>query len=181
MAHLEPGAPAYVFHADTEGVAFRSAFEAAGFRLAQVCIWLKQTMVMGRQDYHWRHEPILYGWKPGASHRWYSDRRQTTVWSFDRPTRSREHPTMKPVDMLAYAMGNSSRRGDLVLDPFGGSGSTLIAAQFCGRRCATVEKDPRYAQVIVRRWENYCRREATLVGDGRAFAEMEKARSARAA
>lgn len=152
---MQDGAGIYVFHADTWGAAFRQAMTDAGFKLAQCCVWVKQSLVMGRQDYHWQHEPVLYGWKPSAAHRWYSDRKQTTVWSFDRPSRNTEHPTMKPVDLLAYPIENSSKRGDLVLDPFGGSGSTLIACEKTDRACSMMELDERYADVIVARWEEY--------------------------
>ena len=144
------GAGIYVFHADTEGMNFRRALVDAGWKLAQCCVWVKQTLVMGRQDYHWQHEPILYGWKPGASHRWFTDRKQTTVWNFDRPTRSTEHPTMKPVDLISYPILNSSRNGDVVLDTFGGSGSTLIACAKHGRVARLLEIDPKYCDVIIR-------------------------------
>lgn len=150
-----PGAGVYVFHADTEGVAFRQAFEAAGLKLAQCCVWVKQSFVLGRQDYHWQHEPVLYGWKPGAAHVWHGDRSQSTVWNFDRPAKNDDHPTMKPVDMLEYLLANSSKAGDLVLDPFAGSGSTLIACEQRGRRCVAVELDPCYCDVVIRRWEDF--------------------------
>jgi len=148
----EDGASIYVFHSDTYGHTFRATLIESGFKLAQCCIWVKQTMVMGRQDYQWQHEPILYGWKPTAAHNWYSDRSQTTVWHFDRPFASKLHPTMKPLDLIAYPIQNSSRAGDVVLDPFGGSGSTLIACEQIGRTCRMVELDPRYCDVIVRRF-----------------------------
>lgn len=149
------GASIYVFHADSEGLNFRKALTESGFKLAQCCIWAKQTMVMGRQDYHWQHEPILYGWKPTASHNWYSDRKQTTLWKFDRPFRNEYHPTMKPVALIAYPMKNSSTEGDLVLDLFGGSGSTLIAAEQLNRICYMMELDEKYVDVIVNRYINY--------------------------
>ena len=149
------GAGIYVFHADTEGVNFRRALVEAGWKLAQCCVWVKQTLVMGRQDYHWQHEPILYGWKPGASHRWFTDRKQTTVWNFDKPARSTEHPTMKPVDLIAYQILNSSRNGDVVLDTFGGAGSTLIACAKHGREARLLEIDPKYCDVIIRRWQEW--------------------------
>ncbi|WP_066733566.1 site-specific DNA-methyltransferase [Cupriavidus sp. D384] len=162
-AACRPGAGVYVFHADTEGVAFRQAFEAAGLKLAQCCVWVKQSFVLGRQDYHWQHEPVLYGWKPGAAHVWHGDRSQSTVWNFDRPTKNDDHPTMKPVEMLEYLLTNSSKAGDLVLDPFAGSGSTLIACEQRGRRCVAVELDPRYCDVVIRRWEEFAGDSARIV------------------
>lgn len=160
---VEKGASIYVFHADTEGVNFRKAMVDAGFKLSQCLVWVKQTIVLGRQDYHWKHEPILYGWKVGAAHRWFSDRSQSTVWNFDRPSRNDVHPTMKPVQMLEYAISNSSQPGELVLDPFGGSGSTLIACENLGRKARLCELDPRYCDVIVRRWEQYTGKKAVLI------------------
>lgn len=147
------GAGIYVFHADSEGINFRQQMVRAGFLLKQCCIWVKNTMVMGRQDYQWQHEPVLYGWKEGASHHWYSDRKQKTVWNFDKPSRNGEHPTMKPIDLIGYPIKNSSKKGDVVLDLFGGSGSTLIACEQLGRRCMTMELDEKYASVILKRWE----------------------------
>lgn len=142
----------YVFHADTEGLNFRKAFEDAGFYLSGCCIWKKPSMVLGRSPYQWQHEPCLYGWKKKGKHQWYSDRKQTTIWEFDRPSRSREHPTMKPIPLLAYPIQNSSMTNCIVLDPFGGSGSTLIACEQTGRICYTVELDPKYCDVIVNRY-----------------------------
>lgn len=149
----KPGCPVYVFHADSEGLNFRTAFKSAGFLLKQCLIWVKNTMVMGRQDYHWKHEPILYGWSPAGpgGHMKYMDRKQTTVLEFDRPTKNTEHPTMKPINLLQYLLGNSSKEGDLVLDLFGGSGSTMVACAMEGRTGYLIEKDPRYADVIVKR------------------------------
>jgi DNA modification methylase len=152
---LKDGAGIYVFHADTEGLNFRRALVESGFKLAQCCIWVKQSMVMGRQDYHWQHEPVLYGWKPTASHHWYADRKQTTVWNFDRPMRNGEHPTMKPVALIEYPIRNSSRQGDIVVDLFGGSGSTLLACEKNARSCRTMEVDPKYCDVILRRWADF--------------------------
>jgi DNA modification methylase len=149
------GAGIYVFHADSEGMNFRKAMVDAGYKLAQCCIWVKNSMVMGRQDYHWQHEPVLVGWKPGAAHNWYSDRKQTTVWEFDRPTSSQEHPTMKPIALVAYPLQNSSKKGDLVLDLFGGSGSTMMACEQTGRINYSMELDPKYCDVIVQRYVNY--------------------------
>lgn len=159
----EKGASIYVFHADTEGANFRKSLVMAGFKFSQCLVWVKQSIVLGRQDYHWKHEPILYGWKRGAGHRWFSDRSQSTVWNFDRPSRNDVHPTMKPVQMLEYAIGNSSEAGELVLDPFGGSGSTLIACENLGRKARLCELDPRYCDVIVRRWEQYTGKKAVLI------------------
>lgn len=149
---VAPGGAIYVCHADTEGLNFRKAMVDAGWLLKQCLVWVKNSMVLGRQDYHWQHEPILYGWRPGAAHVWSSDRKQTTVWAFDRPSRSAEHPTMKPVGIPANAIQNSSRAGDIVLDLFGGSGSTLVAAEQTGRICYTSEIDPVYCDVIVARY-----------------------------
>lgn len=142
----------YVFHADTEGLNFRKAFEDAGFYLSGCCIWKKPSMVLGRSPYQWQHEPCLFGWKKKGKHQWYSDRKQTTIWEFDRPSRSREHPTMKPIPLLAYPIQNSSLTNCIVLDPFGGSGSTLIACEQTGRICYTAELDPKYCDVIVNRY-----------------------------
>ncbi len=161
FATLKPGAAAYVAHADSSGHLFRSAFVEVGFSLKQVLIWKKDSMVMGRQDYQWQHEPILYGWKPGAPHAWFSDRKQTTIIEFDRPKRSTEHPTMKPVALVEYCLRNSSPAKATVYDPFGGSGTTLIACEANDRRCVTMELDPRYCDVIVERWEAYTGRKAT--------------------
>jgi len=166
---VKNGAGIYVFHADLEAVNFRRAFRESGWKLSQCCVWVKQTIVMGRSDYHWQHEPVLYGWKPTAGHRWYSDRKQSTVWRFDRPTRSLEHPTMKPIELLEYPMKNSSRGGDVILDPFGGSGSTLIACEKNGRMARTIELDPLYCDVIIRRWQNFTGKEAKRE-DGKSFA-----------
>ncbi len=148
------GAPIYVCHADSEGLNFRTAFKKAGWDLKQCIIWVKQRFVMGRQDYHWQHEPILYGWKPGAAHKFYGGRNQSTVWQIDRPMASREHPTMKPVSLCAKAIENSSKAGDIVLDLFGGSGSTLIACEQLNRTCYMMEIDPVYCDVIVQRYIN---------------------------
>jgi DNA modification methylase len=148
------GAAIYVFHSDSEGYNFRSAFKATGYSLRQCLIWAKNTMVMGRQDYHWQHEPILYGWKEGAKHAWYGDRKQTTLIRYDKPLRNAEHPTMKPVGLCGYLIGNSSKEEDIVLDLFGGSGYTLIAAEQLNRTCYMMELDPVYCEVIVQRYIN---------------------------
>jgi len=141
----------YVWHADSEGANFRKAMADAGIMVKQCLIWVKQTMVMGRQDYQWKHEPCLYGWKEGAAHGWYSDRKQTTVLEFDRPSRNAEHPTMKPIPLFAYQIGNSSKQGDIVADGFGGSGTTMVACHQMNRKAYLVEFDPKYCQVIVDR------------------------------
>ena len=141
----------YVWHADSEGANFRKAMADAGIMVKQCLIWVKNTMVMGRQDYHWKHEPCLYGWKEGAAHGWYSDRKQTTVLNFERPQRNAEHPTMKPIPLIAYQMGNSSKSEDIVCDGFGGSGTTMVAAHQMNRRCRMMELDPKYCQVIIDR------------------------------
>ena len=152
---LCPGAAFYIFHADTEGLNFRGAADDVGLQVRQVLIWNKNNSAFGRSDYHWKHEPCLYGWKDGAAHNWHNDRKQTTVLEFDRPSRSSEHPTMKPVELVEYCMGNSSTKGQIVLDSFLGSGSTLIAAEKTGRKCYGMELDPKYCDVIVKRWEEF--------------------------
>jgi DNA modification methylase len=158
---LKPGASFYVFHADSEGYNFRGAVKDCGQVVRQCLIWTKDVLVMGRQDYQWQHEPCLYGWKEGAAHGWYSDRKQTTLLRFDRPTRSEDHPTMKPVAMFAYLMGNSTAPQGLAYDPFLGSGTTLIAAEQLGRTCYGMEISPAYCDVIVKRWETLTGQKAT--------------------
>ena len=150
--HMESDASIYVFHADTEGLNFRSAFRAAGFYLSGCCIWKKQSLVLGRSPYQWQHEPCLFGWKKGGKHNWYSDRKQTTIWEFDRPKKSDSHPTQKPVGLIAYPIKNSSMSNCIVLDPFGGSGSTLMACEQTNRICYTIELDEKFADVIVNRY-----------------------------
>ena len=142
----------YVFHADTEGLNFRRAFDAAGFYLSGCCIWKKPSLVLGRSPYQWQHEPCLFGWKKKGKHQWYSDRKQTTVWEFEKTKKNTDHPTMKPIPLLAYAITNSSMSNTLVLDPFGGSGSTLIACEQTDRSCATIELDEKFCDVIVNRY-----------------------------
>lgn len=142
----------YVFHADTEGLNFRRAFDDAGFYLSGTCIWKKQSLVLGRSPYQWQHEPILFGWKKSGKHMWFSDRKQSTVWEFDKPKKNADHPTMKPVPLVAYPILNSSMTGCIVLDPFGGSGSTLIACEQTGRICCTAELDEKFCDVIVKRY-----------------------------
>ena len=141
----------YVFHADTEGLNFRRAFSDAGFYLSGTCIWKKQSLVLGRSPYQWQHEPILFGWKKAGKHAWYSDRKQSTIWEFDKPRKNADHPTMKPVPLIAYPILNSSLTGCIVLDPFGGSGSTLIACEQTERVCHMVELDEKFCDVIVKR------------------------------
>ena len=142
----------YVFHADTEGLNFRRAFEEAGFYLSGTCIWKKQSLVLGRSPYQWKHEPILFGWKKKGRHRWYSDRKQSTIWEFDKPKRNADHPTMKPIALIAYPIMNSSLTNSIVLDPFGGSGSTLIASEQTDRICYMIELDEKYCDVIAKRY-----------------------------
>lgn len=150
--HLENGGSAYVFHADTEGLNFRKAFIDAGFHLAGVCIWVKNSLVLGRSDYQWQHEPVLFGWKKGGKHSWYSDRSQTTIWNYDKPKRNKNHPTSKPLDLLGYPICNSSQENAVVMDTFGGSGSTLMACEQLNRICCMMELDEKYASVILRRY-----------------------------
>ena len=152
VEHLESGGAAYVFHADTEGLNFRKAFVDAGFHLAGVCIWVKNSLVLGRSDYQWQHEPVLYGFLKNGKHPWYSDRKQTTIWNYDKPKRNKNHPTSKPLDLLGYPICNSSQENAIVLDTFGGSGSTLMACEQTNRICHMMELDEKYASVILRRY-----------------------------
>lgn len=216
---MKPGAPIYVAHADTEGLNFRGAFKEAEFKISGCLVWAKDSLVLGRSDYQWQHEPILYGWKPGAAHRWYGGRKQTTVMKLggnvftqnddgtvtvkvggesivisgdnlkaaplastiircEKPKRSSEHPTMKPVELIAKMLRNSTREGDLVLDLFGGSGSTLICCEMLGRQARLMELDPKFVDVIVRRWQEFTGLTGVLEGDGRTFAEVESWRQA---
>ncbi len=151
-AHLENGGVAYVFHADTEGLNFRKAFVDAGFHLAGVCIWVKNSLVLGRSDYQWQHEPVLYGFLKNGKHPWYSDRKQTTIWNYDKPKRNKNHPTSKPLDLLGYPICNSSQENAVVIDTFGGSGSTMMACEQTNRICCMMELDEKYASVILRRY-----------------------------
>ena len=151
VEHLESGGAAYVFHADTEGLNFRKAFVDAGFHLAGVCIWVKNSLVLGRSDYQWQHEPVLYGFLKNGKHPWYSDRKQTTIWNYDKPKRNKNHPTSKPLDLLGYPICNSSQENAIVLDTFGGSGSTMMACEQMNRICHMMELDEKYASVILRR------------------------------
>ena len=150
--HLEKGGAAYCFHADTEGLNFRKAFIDAGFHLAGVCIWVKNSLVLGRSDYQWQHEPVLYGFLQNGRHPWYADRRQTTIWNYDKPKRNKDHPTSKPLDLLGCPIQNSSQENAVVIDTFGGSGSTLMACEQLNRTCMMMELDPKYASVILRRY-----------------------------
>jgi len=142
----------YVFHADTEGLNFRKAFSDAGFQLSGCCIWKKPSLVLGRSPYQWQHEPVLFGWKKKGKHNWYADRKQTTIWEFEKPKKNADHPTMKPIALLAYPIMNSSLTNCIVLDPFGGSGSTLIACELSDRICFTIELDEKYCDVILKRY-----------------------------
>lgn len=153
-AHLEKGGAAYVFHADTEGLNFRKAFVDAGFHLAGCCIWVKNSLVLGRSDYQWQHEPVLYGFLQNGKHYWSKNagRSQTTIWNFDKPKKNKNHPTSKPLDLLAYPIGNSSQENAIVIDTFGGSGSTLMTCEQTNRICHTMELDEKYASVILRRY-----------------------------
>jgi len=164
-AVMKSGAVFYIWHADSEGYNFRGAAQDAGWKVRQCLIWKKSTMVMGRQDYHWKHEPCLYGWKEGAGHLWAADRKQTTILEFDKPSRNGEHPTMKPVALFEYQMLNNTKGGDIVLDSFGGSGTTLVAAEKNGRVAYLMELDPKYCDVIVKRWEEFTGKKAELVSE----------------
>lgn len=218
FAVMKTGAPIYIAHADTEGLNFRSAFRQAGFKISGCLIWSKDSLVLGRSDYQWQHEPILYGWKPGAAHRWYGGRKQTTVLKMgggglfaenedgsitvtvgdrsivlsgenikatavdstiihcEKPKRSSDHPTMKPVELISKMLRNSTRDGDLVLDIFGGSGSTLIACETLGRQARLVELDPRFVDVIVQRWQEFTGKQAVLETTGQSFDEAAASR-----
>lgn len=160
---MKPGAVFYVWHADSKAYVFRMACHTVGWEVRQVLIWVKNSMVLGRQDYQWKHEPCLYGWKSGAGHLWASDRKQTTVLEFDRPNRNAEHPTMKPVKLFDYQMCNNTKGGDCVLDLFAGSGTTLIAAEQNGRTAYCMEYDPKYVDVIIDRWETLTGEKAVLL------------------
>jgi DNA modification methylase len=160
--NLKLGASFYIFHSDWYGLEFRQSIKKSELELKQNLIWAKNSMVMGRQDYQWQHEPCLYGWKKGSSHSWYSDRKQTTIIKYDRPTQSKLHPTMKPVGLIEYLIKNSSKQEDVVLDPFLGSGTTLIACEKQSRICYGVELDPKYCDVIVKRWEQFTGKKAEL-------------------
>lgn len=180
--HIEKGGSAYCFHADTEGLTFRQAFLDAGFHLAGVCIWVKNSLVLGRSDYQWQHEPVLYGFLKDGKHKWFSDRKQTTVWNFDKPKRNKDHPTSKPLDLLAYPIGNSTQENGIVIDTFGGSGSTLMACEQMNRICCTMELDEKYASVILRRYVDgggdpagvFCMRDGKKVQYSDVVKEVER-------
>ena len=165
----------YVFHADTEGLHFRRAFADAGFYLSGCCIWKKQSLVLGRSPYQWQHEPVLYGWKKNGRHQWYTGRKETTIWEFDKPKKNGDHPTMKPIPLLAYPIGNSSMANSVVLDPFGGSGSTLIACEQTDRICRTIELDEKFCDVIVNRYIEQVGSAdgVTVLRDGRTYSYEE--------
>lgn len=160
---LSEGGAFYVWYASKEHINFEKALNNVGLTVKEQLIWNKNALVLGRQDYHWKHEPCLYGWRDGASHNWYADRKQTTVIDFDKPLRSGEHPTMKPVGLIAYLINNSTKENDLVLDIFGGSGTTLIACEQMNRKCLMMELDPHYCDVIINRWETLTGDKATLL------------------
>jgi len=169
---LKPGAVFYIWHADTEAYNFRGAAADVGWTVRQCLIWCKNSMVMGRQDYHWQHEPCLYGWKEGASHLWASDRKQTTLLQFNKPARNDVHPTMKPVELFEYQMLNNTKGSDIILDSFGGSGTTLIAAEKNGRIARLMELSPHYCDVIIRRWQNFTGQHAIQESSGKTFDEV---------
>jgi site-specific DNA-methyltransferase (adenine-specific) len=172
-AVMKSGAVFYIWHADSEGYNFRGAASDAGWKVRQCLIWKKSSLVMGRQDYHWQHEPCLYGWKDGAAHLWATDRKQTTILEFNKPTRNGEHPTMKPVELFEYQLLNNTKGSDIVLDSFGGSGTTVIAAHKHGRLARVMELDPKYCDVIIRRWQDFSGQDATLEASGMTFAAIE--------
>lgn len=173
---LKEGAAFYIWHADSEGFNFRGACRDVGWKVRECLIWVKNAFVMGRQDYQWKHEPCLYGWKDGASHNWYSDRSQSTVLEFNKPNRNGEHPTMKPVELFRYLVGNSTIRNGVVLDSFGGSGTTLIACEDIGRRARLLELDPAYCDVIIKRWQKFSGKKAVRESDGTFFDDLEGAK-----
>ena len=168
---MKAGAVFYIWHADSEGYNFRGAAKDAGWTVRQCLIWKKSSLVLGRQDYQCQHEPCLYGWKDGAGHLWASDRKQTTILEFDKPSRNGEHPTMKPVALFEYQLLNNTKGGDMVLDSFGGSGTTLIAAEKNGRISRIMELDPKYCDVIVKRWQDFTGKKATHAETGKTFDE----------
>lgn len=165
----------YVFHADTEGLNFRRSFADAGFYLSGCCIWKKQSLVLGRSPYQWQHEPVLYGWKKNGKHQWYTGRKETTIWEFDKPKKNGDHPTMKPIPLLAYPIRNSSMANSVVLDPFGGSGSTLIACEQTDRICRIIELDEKFCDVIVNRYieQTDSTDGVSVLRDGRTYSYEE--------
>jgi len=172
-AVMKSGAVFYIWHADSEGYNFRGAAFDIGWQVRQCLIWNKQSMVMGRQDYHWKHEPCLYGWKEGSAHLWATDRKQTTILEFDRPNRNSEHPTMKPVELFAYQLQNNTKGDDIVLDTFAGSGTTAIACEKYNRRAYLMELDPKYCDVIIKRWQDFTGKEAVNEGTGQTYAKQK--------
>jgi site-specific DNA-methyltransferase (adenine-specific) len=168
-AVLKPGGVFYIWHADSEGYNFRGACHDIGWKVRQCLIWLKNTIVMGRQDYHWKHEPCLYGWKEGAAHFWASDRKQSTIIECNKPQRNGEHPTMKPVELMEYQIGNNTKPGQVILDLFGGSGSTLMACEKTGRAARLMEIAPKYVDVIVKRWQDFTGKQAVHAETGELF------------
>ena len=176
-AVMTDDASIYVFHADTEGLNFRKAFNDAGFYLSGCCIWEKQSLVLGRSPYQWQHEPCLYGWKKNGKHQWYTGRKETTIWKFDKPKKNGDHPTMKPLALLAYPIMNSSMSNTNVLDPFGGSGSTLIACEQTDRNCYTIELDEKFCDVIVNRYIEQVGsdKDVTVLRDGKEYKYCEVA------
>jgi site-specific DNA-methyltransferase (adenine-specific) len=176
-AVMKKGATFYIWHADLEGYNFRGAASDIGWQIRQCLIWKKSSLVMGRQDYHWMHEPCLYGWKDGAAHLWAADRKQTTILEFNKPLRNGEHPTMKPVELFEYQMLNNTKGSDLVLDSFAGSGTTAIACEKHGRMARLMELDPKYCDVIIKRWQEFTGEQATLESDGRKFVDVEGERA----
>jgi DNA modification methylase len=175
---MRPGAVFYIWHSDSEGYNFRGAAADAGWAVRQCLVWKKSAMVLGRQDYQWKHEPCLYGWKEGAGHLWASNRKQTTVLEFDKPSRNGEHPTMEPVALFEYQMLNNTRPGDIVLDSFGGSGTTCIASEKNGRASRLMELDPIYCDVIIRRWQNYTGQRAVHADTGAEFPDAPQLKKA---
>lgn len=175
-AVMKPGAVFYIWHADSEGYNFRGAAMDAGWKVRQCLIWKKSVFAIGRQDYHWKHEPCLYGWKDGANHLWSADRKQTTILEFDKPSKSGDHPTMKPVALFEYQMLNNTKGGDIVLDSFGGSGTTLIAAEKNGRVARLIELDPKYCDVIIKRWQEFTGKQAVHEETKKTFEELSNGR-----
>lgn len=160
---MQDGAVFYIFHSDSEGYNFRGACHDIGWKVRQCLIWEKNSITLGRQDYQWKHEPCLYGWKDGAGHSWYNGRAETTILNFDKTKKNDLHPTMKPLDLIGYLMQNSSKKDDVVLDLFGGSGSTLIACEQLNRKCYMMELDPKYVDVIIARWETLTGQKAVRI------------------
>ena len=166
---IREGAVFYIWHADSEGYNFRGACKDVGWKVRQTLIWNKDNSAFGRQDYHWKHEPCLYGWKEGAGHLWTSDRKQTTIIECKRPAKSELHPTMKPVELMEYQIGNNTKKGNIVLDLFGGSGSTLIACEKTNRQCYMMELEPLYVDVIIKRWQDYTGQDAVHAETGKTY------------